>query len=256
MLIYWSTFSGTDTPVVRGEYLPYPPLDGIPIRSSPVAVNQFSIGPKWLNILSRFAHDVMVFNPNSGHLRKAGTHMSGHLPPTDPGTLLKNQTTYQLGRAVSGIAFHRVEQWLALDAQRLAQYPASVPDDENWKIWQDGVIPVAPDEIQIPNMGEMMAWICGDAVKEIEGLCVGAWMYLLNGRINASDYDRNMNSGGEIRLPDPAWDVWRPTRYLHRVTGTESERDDQWGEIIGWFDAAHDHYLTSVAPSVEHTQPE
>ena len=115
---------------------------------------------------------------------------------------------------------HRVEQWLEFNAQRLAQYPGAVPDAENWKIWQDGTIPVAEDEIPIPNMGDMMAYICGDEVKEVEGLCVGAWVYLLNERIDASTYDSNMNSGGEI---------------------------------MGWFRDAHDHYLASVSPSVEHT---
>ena len=64
VLIYWSTFASSVTPVRRGEYLPYPPLDGIPIRSVPDPVNQFAIGPKWKNILSRFAHDVMAFNPS------------------------------------------------------------------------------------------------------------------------------------------------------------------------------------------------
>ena len=242
-----------DLHVTRGEYLPYPPADGIPIASSPEPVNQFAVGPKWRNVLSRFAHDVMAFNPQSNHLRDPGTHTTGHLPPTDAASDLKNKATYQLGRAVTGIAFHRVEQWMEFDAQRLAQYPAAVPDAENWLIWQDGTIPVAEDEIPIPNMSTMMAAICGDAVKEIAGLCVGAWVYLLNERIDASTYDSNMNSGGEIRLPDPAWDLWRPQLYLHRVTGTRSERSDQWAEIMGWFAAAHDHYLNSVAPSVDHS---
>ena len=250
-MLYWGYASQQVNPR-RGEYLPYPPVSGPRPPTSALPVNQFAVGHKWRDILSRFAHDVMAFNPSSNHLRDAGTHTSGHLPPTDPASLLKNKATYQLGRAVSGVAFHRIEQWLALDAQRLAQYPAAVPDDENWKIWQDGLIPVAEDEIPIPNMGDMMAYICGDEVKEIAGLCVGAWVYLLNERIDASSFDSNMNSGGEIRLPDPAFHPWRPTRYLHRVTGTRSERADQWGEIMGWFRDAHDHYLASVAPAVDH----
>ena len=253
-LLYWgnSDTAGRLNYPVRGEYAPYPPLDGVIPPSSPEPVNQFAIGPKWRNVLSRSAHDVMAFNPKSNHLRDPGTHTTGHLPPTDAASDLKNKATYQLGRAVTGIAFHRVEQWMEFDAQRLAQYPAAVPDAENWLIWQDGTIPVAEDEIPIPNMSTMMAAICGDAVKEIAGLCVGAWVYLLNERIDASTYDSNMNSGGEIRLPDPAWDLWRPQLYLHRVTGTRSERSDQWAEIMGWFAEAHDHYLNSVAPSIAH----
>ena len=256
VLIYWGNASYSEAPLTRGEYLPYPPFDGIPIRSSVDPVNQFAVGPKWQNILSRFAHDVMAFNPSSNHLRDPGTHKTGHLPPTDAAAMLKNKATYQLGRAVVGVAFHRVSKWLGFDAQQLAQYPALVPDKENWKIWQDGTIPVAEDEIQIPNMGDMMAFICGDEVKEIAGLCVGAWVYLLNERIDASSYDSNMNSGGEIRLPDATWDLWRPHTYLHRVTGTRSEKLDQWSEIMGWFTDAHDHYLESVSPSVEHTPPQ
>ena len=251
--IFWGTASGAVTPMTRGEYLPYAPLDGVPVRSSVEPVNQFAIGPKWKNILSRFAHDVMAFNPSSNHLRDPGTHKTGHLPPTDAAAMLKNKATYQLGRAVVGVAFHRVSKWLEMDAQKLAQYPALVPDKENWKIWQDGTIPVDEDEVPIPNMGDMMAAICGDAVKEITGLCIGAWVYLLNERIDASTYDSNMNSGGEIRLPDPIWDLWRPQLYLHRVTGSRSEKLDQWSEIMGWFTDAHDHYLESVSPSVEHT---
>ena len=253
--IFWGTASGSVTPLTRGEYLQYAPTDGIPTRSLVEPVNQFAIGPKWQNILSRFAHDVMAFNPSSNHLRDNSTHKTGHLPPTDAAAMLKNKATYQLGRAVVGVAFHRVSKWLEMDAQKLAQYPALVSDKENWKIWLDGTIPVAEDEIPIPNMGDMMAAICGDEVKEITGLCVGAWVYLLNERINASDYDTNMNSGGEIRLPDATWDQWRPHTYLHRVTGSRSEKLDQWSEIMGWFTDAHDHYLESVSPSVEHTMP-
>ena len=173
--------------------------------------------------------------------------------PNDAASVLKNKVTYQLGRAVIGVAFHRVSQWMELDAERLAQYPATVSDGQNWKIWQDGTIPVAENEIQIPNMGDMMAMICGDAVKEVAGLCVGAWVYLLNERIDGSSYNSNLNSGGEIRLPDPVWDLWRPNRYLHRVTGTRSERSDQWDKIMGWFRDAHDHYLESVSPAIDHT---
>ena len=250
-MLYWGDAMRHPLPK-RGEYLPYPPLDGIRIPSSIEPVNQFAVGYKWRDILSRFAHDVLAFNPASNHLRDAGTHETGHLPPTDAAAQLKNKATYQLGRAVVGVAFNRVEKWLTFDAQRLAQYPAAVPDAENWKVWQDGTIPVAEDEIQVPNIGDMMAMICGDEVKEVGGLCVGAWVYLLNERIDASSYDSNMNRGGEIRLPDPAFRPWSPTRYLHRVTGTRSQKIDQWAEIMGWFRGAHDHYLTSVAPSVEH----
>ena len=195
---------------------------------------------------------MITFNSDSNHLRDEGTHTTGHLPPTDAAAQLKNKATYQLGRAVVGVAFHRVQKWMTLDAQRLALYPSAVPDAENWKIWQEGVIPVAEDEIQIPNMGDMIANICGDEVKEIAGLCVGAWVYLLNERIDASSYDSNMNSGGEIRLPNPAFRPWRPHSYLHRVTGSRSQKADQWAEIMGWFREAHDHYLASVAPAIEH----
>ena len=251
--IFWGTWSRATTPVLRDEYLPYAPIDGVPLPSSPEPVNQFAIGPKWKNILSRFAHDVMAFNPSSNHLRDNSTHKTGHLPPTDAAAMLKNKATYQLGRAVIGVAFYRVNKWLDFDAQQLAQYPELVTDAKNWKIWLDGTIPVAEDEVPIPNMGDMMAAICGDDVKEITGLCIGAWVYLLNERIDASTYDSNMNSGGEIRLPDPVWDLWRPQLYLHRVTGSRSEKLDQWSEIMGWFTDAHDHYLESVSPSVEHT---
>ena len=240
------------TTIIRGDYLPYPPANGVSVNSSPDVVNQFAAGPKWRDILSRFAHDVMAFNPNSNHLRDAGTHTTGHLPPTDAAAQLKNKVTYQLARAVVGVAFHRVSKWMELDAERLAQYPLTVSDGQNWKVWLDGTIPVAEDEIQIPNMGDMMAMICGDAVKEVAGLCVGAWVYLLNERIDGSSYNSNLNSGGEIRLPDPIWDLWRPNRYLHRVTGTRTERSDQWDKIMGWFRDAHDHYLETVAPGIEH----
>ena len=251
-MVFWGTDS-RHVPVSGGQYLPYPPLVGMEIPSVPDPVNPWGIGPKWLDILSRFAHDVMTFNPQSNHLRDAGTHATGHQPPTSPAFQLKNKATYQLGRAAVGVAYNRIGEWMKLDAQRLAQYPASVPDSDNWKIWLEGAIPAAEDEIPIPNMGEMMETFCGDEVKEVVGLCVGAWVYLLNERIDASSYDSNMNSSGEIRLPDPVWDVWRPSRFLHRVTGTRSERADEWAEIMGWFTEAHDHYLTSVAPSIEHS---
>ena len=252
-MIYWGVAS-LDSPIWGGHYLPYAPLDGVAIPSSPDPVNALPDGRTWRNLLSRFAHDLMSFNPQSNHLRDAGTHTTGHLPPTDAAAQLKNKATYQLGRAVIGVAFHRVGRWMTLDAQRLAQYPASVPDAENWKIWRDGTIPVALTEIPIPNMGDMMAALCGDEIKHEAGLCVGAWVYLLNERIDASSYDANMNSGGEIRLPDPAWDLWRPRLFLHRVTGTRSEKADQWSDIMGWFTAAHDHYLTSVAPTTVHSR--
>ena len=89
-------------------------------------------------------------------------------------------------------------------------------------------------------------------MKEIAGMCVGAWVYTLNDRIDASTYDSILNSTGEIRLPNPVWDLWRPWKFLHRVTGTRSQRLDRWAEIMGWFREAHDHYLASVAPAVEH----
>ena len=251
IMIYW----GLSGPVrVRpGEYLPYPSHTGIPGHSQEEPVNQIPNGNKWLDIISRFAHDVMAFNPQSNHLRDSGTHATGHLPPSDAAAMLKNKATYQLSRAVVGVAFHRVEKWMTFDPARLALYPTAVPDKENWLLWLEGVIPVAEDEIPIPNMGDMMAMICGDEVKSVAGLCVGAWVYLLNERIDASSYNSNLNSGGEIRLPDPVWDLWRPDRFLHRVTGTRSERSDQWDEIMSWFRTAHDHYLTSVAPTISHT---
>ena len=100
---------------------------------------------------------------------------------------------------------------MELDAERLAQYPATVSDGQNWKVWQDGTIPVAQGEIQIPNMGDMMAMICGDAVKEVAGLCVGAWVYLLNERIDASSYDSNMNSRRGDQVPQPRVGPMAPT---------------------------------------------
>ena len=250
-MIYWGRVAA-GLFIRGGQFLPYPPLDDMPIPSSVEPVNPHGIGPKWLNILSRFAHDIMAFNPSSNHLRDVGTHTTGHLPPTDEAAALKNKATFQLGRAVVGVAFHRIAQWMTLDAQQLAHYPQSVADVDNWKVWQDGEIPVAEGEIPFPNMGDMMAMICGDEVREVAGLCVGAWVYLLNERIDASTYDSNMNSGGEIRLPNPEYRPWRPYKYLHRVNGTRSERLDEWAEIMGWFTEAHDHYLESVSPSVEH----
>ena len=252
VLVYWGQASRLN--IIRsGEYLPYPPLDGISIPSSPEPVNPYGVGPKWQDILSRFAHDVMAFNPASNHLRDVSTHASGHLPPTDAAAMLKNKATYQLGRAVVGVAFHRIEKWMTLNALQLAQYPQTVTDSQNWKVWLEGEIPVNEGEIPFPNMGDMMAMICGDEVKDVAGLCVGAWVYLLNERIDASTYDSNMNSGGEIRLPNSEWDIWRPYKYLHRVNGTPSERSDEWAEIMGWFTQAHNHYLTSVAPAINHS---
>ena len=251
MMLFWGPTSGGNRPA-RGEYLPYPPLVGDRPPSSVDPINQYARGPTWRNILSGFAHDIMAFNPRSNHLRDAGTHETGHQPPDDAATTLKNKVTYQLGRAVIGVAFHRISQWMEFDAYQLAVAPGTVPDSRNWKIWETGTIPVAEDEIPIPNMGDMMAMLCGDDVKEVAGFCVGAWVYLLNERVDGSSYNSNLNSGGEIRLPDPSWDTWRPNAYLHRVTGTRSERSDQWDEIMGWYRDAHDHYLESVAPSVEH----
>ena len=250
-MVYWGQ-DNIDTIGRYGEYLPYQPLDGIAVPSSPLPVNPIPLGRKWRDILSRFAHDVMAFNPASNHLRDGDTYATGHLPPTDAASALKNKATYQLARAVVGVADHRIEQWMGLDAQRLAQYPASVPDADNWRIWQEGVIPVSESAIPHPNMNDMMSMLCGDEVTEVVGLCIGAWVYRLNDRIDASSFDSNMNSGGEIRLPDPAFHPWRPSRYLHRVTGSRSQKADQWAEIMGWFTAAHDHYLTSVAPPIEH----
>ena len=251
-MIYWGVTGAQDSRLYNGHYLPYAPLNGVPIPSSLEPVNPLPYGRKWRNILSRFAHDVMTFNPKSNHLRDTETHQTGHLPPTDAATQLKNKATYQLSRAVVGIAFYRVEKWMTFDAQRLAKFPSAVPDNENWKIWLEGAIPATENEIPIPNMGDMMAALCGDDVKSVYGLCVGAWVYLLNGRIDASSYDSNMNNGGEIRLPDPIWDSWRPHMFLHRVTGTRSEKLDQWSDIMGWFTDAHNHYLTSIAPTVQH----
>ena len=248
--VYWGANTGLH---LNGPYLPYPPLDGIAIDSVDDPVNPLPLGRKWRDILSRFAHDVMDFNPSSSHLRDAGTHMTGHLPPTDAAAMLKNQATYQLGRAVIGVAFHRVLQWMELDAEQLALDPTNVPDAENWETWQDGTIPVAEDEIPIPNMGDMMAAICGDAVKDVAGLCVGAWVYQLNNRIASSSYNTNMNFGGEVRLPDTTRYTWYPHLFLHRVTGTGSQRSDQWDDIMGWFRDAHDYYLTTVAPAIDHT---
>ena len=234
-----------------GQYLPYP-VNGIPVIAQPEPVNPYGIGPKWLNVISRFAHDLMEFNPHTNHLRNSGTHDSGHLPPSDAATQLKNKMTYQLGRAVVGVAWNRVKHWMTLDAEKLALQPGMVTDRESWTIWRDGRIPNHPDEIPIPNMNQMMTAICGDDVTNVQGLCIGEWVYLLNHRIDASSYDANMNSGGEIRLPDMSRETWHPNLYLHRVTGTRSERSDQWDEIMGWFRNAHDHYLENVAPGIEH----
>ena len=252
IFVYWGSSSGTHRLKI-GEYLPYPSNSGIPNSSQVEPVNQIPNGNKWLNVLSRFAHDLLLFNPDSNHLRKAGTHTTGHLPPTDAATMLKNKVTYQLGRAAIGVAFHRVEKWMTFDPELLAFNPTLVSDAENWLNWLSGTIPVAEDEIAIPNIGDMMALLCGDEVKTTAGVCVGAWVYRLNDRIDGSSYDSNLNGGGEIRLPDPAWADWRPHTFLHRVTGTRSQRSDQWDEIMGWFRDAHDHYLTSVAPAIEHS---
>ena len=185
----------------------------------------------------------MEFNPHTNHLRDAGTHDRGHLPPSDAATQLKNKMTYQLGRAVVGVAWSRVQHWMTMDAEALALYPETVADRDNWEIWRDGRIPNYPDEIPIPNLNTMMSMICGDDVTNLRGLCVGAWVYLLNHRIDASSFDANMNHGGEIRLPDMSRDTWHPHLYLDRVTGTRSERSDQWDSIMTSFREAHDHYL-------------
>ena len=234
------------------HYMPYVGADRAPVGSTPDHVNQFVHGPKWLNILSRFAHDVMKFNPKSNHLREPGTHDTGHLPPTGAAAALKNEVTYQISRAIIGVSFHRVSEWMTMDAEKLVQYPNQVPDIKNWTIWQEGEIPV-PEGIPIPNLGDLMAILCGDQVKKVGGLCVGAWVYQLNARIGESSYHTNLKFGGEIRLPDMTRHTWYPHLYLHRVTGTGSQRSDQWDEIIGWFRDAHDHYLASVAPAIEHT---
>ena len=249
-LIYWGKSSAQQP--LRGIYLPYPPLDGSQVDSLSTPVNPIPYVRQWRDVLSRFAHDVMEFNPRSNHLRDEGTHTTGHLPPTDAAADLKNKTTYQLSRAVIGVALQRIEKFATLDAEKLAYYPETVPDAENWKLWLEGVIPAVGNDIPIPNMKDMMAYICGEKIREIKGICVGAWVYLLNDRIDASSYNSNMNTGGEIRLPEPSADVWRPSRFLHNVTGSRTQRSDQWDEIMASFRKAHDHYLTSVAPSTEH----
>ena len=251
-MVYWGKAFANVSIRGSGQFLPYPPDDGIPISTTLDPVNPYGIGPQWLNVLSRFAHDLMEFNPHTNHLRDSGTHATGHLPPSDAATQLKNKMTYQLGRAVVGVAWNRIKHWLTLDAEKLALFPATVTDRENWEIWQDGRIPNYSDEIPIPNLNAMMSMICGDDVTNVKGLCVGAWVYLLNHRIDASSFDANMNSSGEIRLPDMSRETWHPNLYLHRVTGTRSERSDQWDEIMGWFRDAHDHYLENVAPGIEH----
>ena len=253
VLVYWGFRWTLNSYTSSGEYLPYPPHDGIPIHSTVEPVNQIPNGTKWRNILSKFAHDIIRFNPAASHLRAPETHATGHETPNDATAALQNKVTYQLGRAAIGTAFHRVGRWMALDAERLGiAPPGTVPDAESWKVWLDGSIPVAEDEIPIPSIADMMALLCGDSVREVGGLCVGDWVYRLNDLIDASSYDSNMNRGGEIRLPDPAFRPWRPTRYLHRVRGSPSQKADQWAEIMEWFREAHDHYLASVAPSIEH----
>ena len=250
--IYWGeTLHGIN--VRYGRYLPYPPLNGVPIPTLEEPVNPYGIGPKWLNILSRFAHDLLEFNPHSNHLRDTGTHQTGHSPPNDAATQLANKVTYQLGRAVVGVAYNRVKGWMRMDAEKLALNPSLVSDIDNWEIWRDGRIPNHPNEIPIPNLNSMMQMICGDAVTEVAGLCVGAWVYQLNTRIASSSYNTNLNSSGEIRLPDTSSTTWYPNLFLHRVTGTNSQQSDQWDEIMSWFREAHDHYLENVAPAIEHT---
>ena len=213
ILIYWGKSSASA--IVRGgQYLPYAPLDGVTIPSSVLPVNPWGYAPKWQDILSRFAHDVMTFNPESGHLRDAGTFATGHLATTDAAAALKNKVTYQLGRAVIGVAYQRLEHWKVLDAEAATLHPETVDPIDDWKVWLDGAIPAAESEIPIPNMGDMMAMICGDEVREVKGLCVGAWVYQLNTRIGESSYNTNMNFGGEIRLPDTTRNTWYPHRYL------------------------------------------
>ena len=235
----------------RGLYLPYP-VGGIAVPGQIEPVNQYGISHKWLTVLSRFAHDLVEFNPSANHLRRAGTHLTGHAPPEDAAAQLANQVTYQLGRAVIGVAWHRIQHWLTLDAEQLAFHPELVPDIDNWQIWQSGTIPDEPDEIPIPNLDTMMSRLCGDAVTEVKGMCVGAWVYQLNAHIGSSSYNTNMNAGGEIRLPDTTRNTWYPQLFLHSIAGTGSERSDQWDEVMSWYREAHDHYLENIAPGIEH----
>ena len=66
VLIFWGDIAADEARLTLGEYLPYPPADGVPVASNPDPVNQIPHQRDFLNHCCTFAHELLTdFHPHA-----------------------------------------------------------------------------------------------------------------------------------------------------------------------------------------------
>ena len=162
----WPNEKFTDTSVVvfwglvtqsagtgRGSYLPYPPLDGIPITATRAPVNQVPYLREFLRHCCTFAHEILTdFHPHAPRLRHVDSWNVAPDIDLDVDSIERNRVGMRYYRGVIGYFFSRLSRFEAMpgDTLRLGQF------DENWR-----------DEL--PILQALDTYVCGECRDESGG---------------------------------------------------------------------------------------
>ena len=112
-LVVWGPLNGDDALHVNsltvGDYLPYPPADGVAIPAQEEPVNQYGYLPEWRAHVATFCHSFDAL---------PGFESFNQLSAS------QKVTAYRVGQTIGGHAWERLGFWLS--------YDASLSDD--WKL--------------------------------------------------------------------------------------------------------------------------
>ena len=182
VLIFWGDIDAPPTGVglLTGQYLPYPPLDGIAVRSVLDPVNQVPALREFLKHCCTFAHEVLTdFHPDAPRLRHVD---SWNVPPDldlDVDSIERNRVGMRYYRGVLGYYFDQLARFEAMpgDTLRLGQF------DENWR-----------DEL--PVMQALDRYVCGECQDEAGGSRLRDFIHYCN----VSEWDNALTAVEQLTI--------------------------------------------------------
>ena len=237
ILVHWGLVTVQGIRTVAGQYLPYPPADGIPITNSPDPTNQVPHLREFLKHCCTFAHEVLsAHEPHAPRLRHVD---SWNLAPDialDVDSIEKNRIGMRYYRGVLGYYFDQLDKFEAMpgDADRRGQF------EEDWRV-------------ELPILQALDRYVCGECQDEAGGSRLRDFIHYCN----VSEWDsaltvvERLAIGNTIqyraRLPkinrsNP--DDLRPHTSQHVrtwVTNVPSV-DSGWRSMMRDFDAAVKRY--------------
>ena len=220
-----------------GYYLPYPPLDGIPINASLEPVNQVPYQREFLKHCCTFAHEILTdHTPHAPRLRTIDSWNVASDITLDVDSIEKNRVGMRYYRGVIGYFYDKVTRFAAMprDTLRLGQF------DENWR-----------DEW--PVMQALDKYVCGECQDEAGGSRLRDFIH----HCNVAEWDAAMDTMERLsvgassqyrgRLPkinrsNP--DNLRPhaTNNVRDWVSNNNSVESGWRSMMRDFDAAVKRY--------------